>query len=56
MLAVAHHPWPLERAQLEQFNDQLVEAVGYPPPNGRLIVHHWPGVEVRIGLPRLVDG
>ena len=53
---VAHPPWPLERAELEHFNDQLVEAAGYLVPNGHPIVHYSPGVEVRIGLPRLVDG
>lgn len=53
---VDHPPWPLERAELEHFNDQLVAAVGYPAPNGQPIVHYSPGVEVRIGLPRRVDG
>jgi uncharacterized protein YqjF (DUF2071 family) len=32
----------------------LVEAAGYPEPDGEPLVHYSPGVEVRIGLPRTV--
>ena len=51
---VDHPPWPLERASLKHLNDQLVRAAGYPEPIGDPLVHYSPGVDVRIGLPRLV--
>jgi uncharacterized protein YqjF (DUF2071 family) len=53
---VDHPPWPLERASLESLDDELVPAAGYPKPNGEPLVHYSTGVEVRIGLPRRVNG
>lgn len=49
---VDHAPWPLQAAALVDFEDQLIEAAGYPPPLGDPLVHYSPGVDVRIGLPR----
>jgi uncharacterized protein YqjF (DUF2071 family) len=49
---VDHAPWPLQAATLVDFEDRLIEAAGYPPPQGDPLVHYSPGVDVRIGLPR----
>ncbi|MGB5531552.1 MAG: DUF2071 domain-containing protein [Acidimicrobiia bacterium] len=51
---VDHPPWRLERASLEHLDDELVQAAGYPEPKSEPLVHYSPGVDVRIGLPRLV--
>ncbi len=51
---VDHEAWPLESAELERLDDQLVVAAGYPAPHGVPLVHYSPGVEVRIGRPRKV--
>ena len=51
---VDHAPWPLQAATLVDFEDQLIEAAGYPAPSGTPLVHYSPGVDVRIGLPRRV--
>ena len=53
---VEHEPWPLERARLGHLHDELVAAAGYPAPAGEPLVHYSPGVDVRIGLPRLLSG
>lgn len=53
---VEHPAWPLQRAGLAYLEDELVEAAGYPAPEGDPIVHYSDGVEVRIGLPRSVAG
>jgi uncharacterized protein YqjF (DUF2071 family) len=52
---VDHPAWPLARARLIRLEDELVEAAGYPAPVGDPLVHYSPGVEVRIGLPRVVS-
>ena len=46
-----HAPWPLQRAELETFDDSLVTAAGLPQPIGQPLVHYSPGVEVRISAP-----
>lgn len=51
---VDHPAWPLHRARVVQLEDELVQAAGYPAPQGEPLVHFSPGVEVKIGLPRLV--
>jgi uncharacterized protein YqjF (DUF2071 family) len=52
---VDHAPWPLQRAELERCDDNLMTAAGLPEPDGVPLVHYSPGVEVRIGPPRAVD-
>lgn len=47
----SHDPWPLHRARAVHVRDQLIEAAGFPPPEGAPLVHHSPSVDVRIGLP-----
>lgn len=52
---VDHPAWPLEQAELTQLDDHLLAAAGYPPPSGDPLVHYSPGVDVRIGLPRIMS-
>jgi uncharacterized protein YqjF (DUF2071 family) len=49
-----HPPWPLQRAQIEAYDDSLLIAAGLPQPVGEPLAHYSRGVEVRIGLPRRV--
>lgn len=51
---VEHEPWPLQRANLEYLDDDLVAAAGYHVPDIEPIVHYSKGVDVRIGLPRKI--
>ena len=44
-----HVAWPLHRAELLRLDDSLVTAVGLPEPQGEPVLHHSPGVAVRIG-------
>lgn len=46
-----HEPWPLHTAILEQYDDELVQAAGFPAPVGEPIVHYSPGVRVRVSTP-----
>lgn len=46
-----HDPWPLHRARAVRVDDGLVRAAGLPQPDGDPLVHHSPGVAVRIGWP-----
>ena len=55
--ARADHPvWPLRQAEVLHLDDHLVTAAGLPEPEGEPLVHHSPGVRVRIGVPHLVPG
>jgi uncharacterized protein YqjF (DUF2071 family) len=47
-----HLPWPLHRAELLRLDDTLVTATGLPKPEGEPVLHHSPGVAVRIGRVR----
>jgi len=50
--ARAHHlAWPLHRAELVRYDDQLVSASGLPEPAGDPIVQYSPGIDVRVGVP-----
>ena len=44
-----HPPWPLTRARIVDLEENLVQAAGLPAPQGEPLVHHSPGVPVRIG-------
>ena len=46
-----HPPWPLHRAHLRAYRDDLLTAAGLPGPTGEPVVHWSPGVPVRIGRP-----
>jgi uncharacterized protein len=54
-IAAEHPPWPLRRAEVQRLDQELVEAAGLPSLTGPPMVHFSPGVEVRIGFPRLVS-
>lgn len=54
-LPVAHEPWPLHRAGLEELDESLVAACGLPPPTGEPLVHYAPSVHVRFGPPTSVS-
>ncbi|MBU6241997.1 MAG: DUF2071 domain-containing protein [Acidobacteria bacterium] len=49
---VDHEPWPLQRAELESIDQNVVQAAGLPAPDGDPHVMFSPGVSVRIGRPR----
>lgn len=49
-----HAPWPLWTARLVRIEQDLLPAVGVPPPEGEPVLHFSPGVRARIGAPRLV--
>jgi uncharacterized protein YqjF (DUF2071 family) len=51
---VAHRPYPLEPAVLEDLDETLSAAAGVPGPSSMRLVHYSPGVSVRIGPPRRV--
>jgi uncharacterized protein YqjF (DUF2071 family) len=42
----------LHRAELLQLDDSLVTATGLPKPASEPVLHHSPGVAVRIGRDR----
>ncbi len=46
-----HPPWALWRAKVLYLEDELFATAGVPAPQGPPLVHHSPGVEVRIGFP-----
>lgn len=52
---VDHPAWPLQHAGIIRLEDELVQAAGYPAPAGEPLVHFSSGVEVKIGLPRIVE-
>ncbi len=47
-----HDPWPLNRVDVVDLDDELFTAAGLPSPTTDPIGHWSPGVAVRIGLPR----
>lgn len=49
-----HQPWPLWRAEVVTLEETLLQSVGLPPPRDAPLVHFSPGVDVRLGPPRLV--
>ena len=50
---VDHAPWQLRHADLLHLDEDLVRAAGLPTPQGPPHVRYSPGVDVRIGMPRL---
>ena len=50
-----HEPWPLHRARVVTWHDELVTAAGLPRPDGEPIAHYSPTVEVRIGWPSRIE-
>ncbi len=50
---VEHQPWPLHRARLDRLQTDMLADVGLPVPDDLPLVHWSPGVDVRVGVPRL---
>lgn len=51
---VQHVPWPLHEATATHLDTDLPEACGLPSPSGPPQVAWSPGVDVRVGPPRLL--
>ena len=51
---VAHAPWPLHRAEVLEFADELHAVAGYPAPPERVHAMWSPGVDVAVARPRFV--
>ncbi len=51
-----HRPWPLQHASVVRLDQDVLQADGLPPPQGPPHALFSEGVEVRIGVPRLVTG
>lgn len=51
---VEHQPWPLWEATVVELEESLLASVGLPEPEGPPLVHYSPGVDVRLGPPRLL--
>jgi uncharacterized protein YqjF (DUF2071 family) len=49
-----HPPWPLRRVTVTGLADGLVRAAGLPQSDDDPIAHFSDGVDVRVGLPRIV--
>ncbi len=49
-----HQPWPLWGAEVVTLEETLLQSVELPPPGDAPLVHFSPGVDVRLGPPRLV--
>jgi uncharacterized protein YqjF (DUF2071 family) len=49
---VQHQPWPLREAEVMKLEQTLLVANGLPEPVEDPLVHHSPGVDVRLGAPR----
>lgn len=49
--AMFHEPWPLFRAKVHSWTDELVAAAGFAQPTSDPVVHFSPGVNVRAGWP-----
>jgi len=46
---IEHEPWPLARATLVSLKQNLIEALGLPPPRGEALVHYCEQLDVSIG-------
>lgn len=54
---VEHPPWPLTRAVVDECDvEALFRDAGLPAPDGPPVAHFSPGVNVRVGVPRVVAG
>jgi uncharacterized protein YqjF (DUF2071 family) len=53
MAPVDHEPWPLHRAEIVDFKETVRQAAKLPGGDAPALVHYSPGVQVRIGAPRL---
>lgn len=51
---VEHPPWPVHSATVVELQESLTAAAGLPPPDHEPVVHWSPGVDVKLGCPRVV--
>lgn len=51
---VDHAPWPLQSAAVVQLEQDVIEHSGVPAPVGGPLAHFSPGIDVRIGRPKLI--
>lgn len=51
---IEHPPWPLARASLGEFQQNLIESAGLPSPEGPPRVHYSAELSVKIGFPRVL--
>jgi uncharacterized protein YqjF (DUF2071 family) len=51
---VEHPPWPLHDAELLHLDSDMPSLAGLPEPREDPVAHFSPGVDVRLGAPRLV--
>jgi uncharacterized protein len=54
-IPVEHPPWQLHRARLLRLTTDIFARAGLAPPDDEPVVHFSPGVDVRIGAPRLAS-
>ncbi len=50
---VEHQRWPLWQASVVRLEETLLQSVGLPAPRDAPLAHFSPGVDVRLGVPRL---
>jgi uncharacterized protein YqjF (DUF2071 family) len=51
---VEHEPWPLRKAEVIEFQETIRQWARLSSCDGTMLVHHSPGVQTRIGMPRTV--
>ena len=51
---VDHPAWPLESGTALELEQDVIQNSNVPPPSGKPLVHFSPGVDVRIGRPKLL--
>ena len=54
-VSAEHAPWPLWRARTVEVEQNLLQSAGLDAPEGPPLVHFSPGVDVRIGTPKVAD-
>ena len=52
--AIEHEPWPLQRARVLEFRQNLVQAAGLPEPSGEPLTHFARQVDVLVASPKVV--
>lgn len=52
---IDHEPWPLARATVGAFNQNLIEAAGLPAAEGQPLVHYASEIDVKIGYAGITE-
>jgi uncharacterized protein YqjF (DUF2071 family) len=50
---IEHEPWPLQRAEVVELQEDLIERSGVPKPVGKPVVHFSRSLDVRVGWPTM---